>query len=327
MSYYVVFTLSQTFIRALFFLIPIAAVNSIAKRAGRPPLIHTGWSFLAIWIFLSVLQFVLGDKGLQTLRIISFFSALLGIVAWIIGVIILKAKQTEPVQGIKESVEKPAQPSTPDEELRSQGIIHLMKDDFTSAIDAFTKAIEINPDNAKAYHNRGVAYSRTGEFNRAIDDFDKVIRLNPDIAKQLGSFVQRGIVCEKMGNKEQAIDDEDDYDVIEDKPINSELSSRIAGLIDSLTYEMFSHRYAGIAMYENYTFCYTAIPKTKKIPEGPVIGGKVLSRIYLKEAKTTYELLKCYKETGEDPRNPECWFMTDLFTMEALNILLKRASK
>jgi hypothetical protein len=101
--------------------------------------------------------------------------------------------------------------------------------------------------------------------------------------------------------------------------------SRIAGLLDSLTYEMFIHRYASIAMYENYTFSYAAVPKTKKLFEGPVFGGKVLSRIYLKEIKDPFEIIKCSRQIGEDPREPGCWFWTDQFAKKALDILLKRA--
>jgi tetratricopeptide (TPR) repeat protein len=46
-----------------------------------------------------------------------------------------------------------------------------------------TKAIEIKPDYALAYSNRGFTYGRQGDYESAITDYTKAIEINPDYAK------------------------------------------------------------------------------------------------------------------------------------------------
>jgi len=47
------------------------------------------------------------------------------------------------------------------------------------AIVAFTKVIELDPDNYDAYTSRGGAHEDRGEFREAIADFSRAIDLNP----------------------------------------------------------------------------------------------------------------------------------------------------
>ncbi len=51
------------------------------------------------------------------------------------------------------------------------------------AIQEFTKAIELNPNNAFAYLHRGSAWLKKSEFNKATEDYTKAIELNPNDAK------------------------------------------------------------------------------------------------------------------------------------------------
>ena len=44
---------------------------------------------------------------------------------------------------------------------------------FKEAIKLYTEVIEMNPNNAKAYNNRGIAYQRLGDNTRAQADFAK----------------------------------------------------------------------------------------------------------------------------------------------------------
>ena len=44
------------------------------------------------------------------------------------------------------------------------------------------KAIELKPDYAEAYNNRGVAHGNKGNFDRAIEDFNIAMQLKPDYA-------------------------------------------------------------------------------------------------------------------------------------------------
>jgi len=48
------------------------------------------------------------------------------------------------------------------------------------AIKIYDKAIELNPNFAEAYYNRGNAYSDLKQYERAIEDYNKAIELNPE---------------------------------------------------------------------------------------------------------------------------------------------------
>ncbi len=71
---------------------------------------------------------------------------------------------------------------------------------YKEAIEAFTKAIEIDPNNATAYRNRGLAYKSLGNNEQAIQDYDKAIELNP---QYLDAYISRGIAYCTLSNFEQ----------------------------------------------------------------------------------------------------------------------------
>lgn len=41
----------------------------------------------------------------------------------------------------------------------------------------YTRVIELDSNNAHAYHNRGISYDKIGDFEKAITDFTKVLEL------------------------------------------------------------------------------------------------------------------------------------------------------
>ncbi len=51
------------------------------------------------------------------------------------------------------------------------------------AIADFDRAIEVQPDYAEAYSNRGEAYEDKGDYERAIADYGRAIELQPDVAE------------------------------------------------------------------------------------------------------------------------------------------------
>ena len=53
---------------------------------------------------------------------------------------------------------------------------------ISPAIADFNKAIQLDPNLAGAYNNRGVVYSETGKYKPAIADFNKAIQLDPNLA-------------------------------------------------------------------------------------------------------------------------------------------------
>lgn len=72
------------------------------------------------------------------------------------------------------------------------------------AILDFTKAIDINPEYAEAYYNRGTAYSDQGLYDKAILDFTKAIEKNSEYAE---AYYNRGNAYAEKGQYEQAITD------------------------------------------------------------------------------------------------------------------------
>ena len=80
----------------------------------------------------------------------------------------------------------------------------LKKGDYYGAILDFTKSIEINPNNASAYNNRGVAKSDLKDYYGAIVDFTKSIEINPNDAK---AHYNRGISKKRSKDYNGAISD------------------------------------------------------------------------------------------------------------------------
>ena len=64
----------------------------------------------------------------------------------------------------------------------NRGVDYYNQKQYESAIQCYTKAIELNPNFAMAYNNRGAVYNELKQYERAIQDYDKAIELNPNLA-------------------------------------------------------------------------------------------------------------------------------------------------
>ena len=64
----------------------------------------------------------------------------------------------------------------------NQGVEKYEAGNYQGAIDDWSKAIEINPQNADAHYNRGSAMNNLGNYQGAIADFTKAIELDPQDA-------------------------------------------------------------------------------------------------------------------------------------------------
>jgi tetratricopeptide (TPR) repeat protein len=91
-----------------------------------------------------------------------------------------------------------------------------------SEIQDYNKAIELNPDFADAYNNRGIAKYDLGDYRGAIQDYNKAIELNPDFAD---AYYNRGIAKYDLGDKNGScldwskageLGDETAYDLIKE---------------------------------------------------------------------------------------------------------------
>lgn len=72
------------------------------------------------------------------------------------------------------------------------------------AINFFSKAIDINPQNSKGYINRGLVYEQIDEFKLAIEDYSRLLELNP--SDNMG-YIRRGVCWSKIKEHEKAIED------------------------------------------------------------------------------------------------------------------------
>ena len=54
----------------------------------------------------------------------------------------------------------------------------------------YNRAIELNPELAETYNNRGAAYGKKGELDKAIQNYNIAIALNPELAD---TYSNRGI--------------------------------------------------------------------------------------------------------------------------------------
>ena len=86
----------------------------------------------------------------------------------------------------------------------NRGSAYGEKGDIDHAIEDFDKAIEFKPDSAEAYNNRGVAYSGKDYFDRSIEDFNKAIELNPDLAE---AYYNRGVAYSGKDYFDRSIED------------------------------------------------------------------------------------------------------------------------
>ncbi len=59
------------------------------------------------------------------------------------------------------------------------------------ALSAYDTAIQLQPDYAEVYNNRGNIKSGLGSHDAALDDYDEAIRLNPNF---MNAYINRGIV-------------------------------------------------------------------------------------------------------------------------------------
>ncbi len=74
----------------------------------------------------------------------------------------------------------------------------------TDAIEDFTQAIRLNPDNGWAYVSRGSAKNKIGEFQSALSDFNKALELDP---KDQEAYNNRGFSKKQLGDHDGACSD------------------------------------------------------------------------------------------------------------------------
>lgn len=86
----------------------------------------------------------------------------------------------------------------------NRGIVYKSLGQHEKAIKDYDKAIELAPNYADAFYNRGNVYKNIGQYEKAIKDYDKAIEMNPNDAE---AYNNRGIAYKNIGQHEKAIED------------------------------------------------------------------------------------------------------------------------
>jgi serine/threonine-protein kinase len=96
-------------------------------------------------------------------------------------------------------------PALPESEaLFQEGQAQVSNGKPQDAIASFTRVIQLEPENAKAYYLRGNVRMTLGDHQNAIKDYNEAIRLNPDLTV---AYVNRGSARADLGDDQAAIAD------------------------------------------------------------------------------------------------------------------------
>ena len=85
-----------------------------------------------------------------------------------------------------------------------EGTVSLRSWKLPQAINAFTRALEIEPRYAEAYMKRGLAYYRSEQYETAITDYNQTLKLK---RYQADAYASRGDVYQSLDDMQRAIDD------------------------------------------------------------------------------------------------------------------------
>lgn len=81
--------------------------------------------------------------------------------------------------------------------LKAEGNKAFAAKDFTTAVEKFSQAIELDPTNHVLYSNRSGAYASLKQWEKALEDADKTTEIKPDWAKGWG---RKGTAEHGVGN-------------------------------------------------------------------------------------------------------------------------------
>ncbi|MDY6804506.1 MAG: tetratricopeptide repeat protein [Cyanobacteriota bacterium] len=86
----------------------------------------------------------------------------------------------------------------------NRGISFARMRSFPEAIADFEKALQLEPEELQSYHNLGAAYAEKGDLERSLESFSSGLKYKPDDAQ---TYYNMGVVRFKLGDKDGALAD------------------------------------------------------------------------------------------------------------------------
>ena len=114
------------------------------------------------------------------------------------------------------------------EELHDAAYQFMKSENFSDAIDTYSKILELQPNDEQALLNRAIAYTQVDRFDNALRDIDSFLILNPNNKKALNgkAFILEKLDCisyKKCGPLESLRILEE---LLESDPTNNELENQ-----------------------------------------------------------------------------------------------------
>ncbi|KAL7397458.1 hypothetical protein ABVT39_022448 [Epinephelus coioides] len=88
------------------------------------------------------------------------------------------------------------------ETLKTDGNDQMKVENFAAAVEFYSKAIAINPQNAVYYCNRAAAYSKLGNYAGAVQDCEQAISIDPNYSKAYGRM---GLALASLNKHTEAV--------------------------------------------------------------------------------------------------------------------------
>lgn len=96
------------------------------------------------------------------------------------------------------------EPATSAKPHHCYGLAAELAGEYATALDEFSKAVALEPNEATLLQNRGSVYLMLGRYDEAVSDFDRAIALRADHADY---YTNRGIAHRHLGHLTQALAD------------------------------------------------------------------------------------------------------------------------
>ncbi|XP_046905605.1 small glutamine-rich tetratricopeptide repeat-containing protein alpha isoform X2 [Hypomesus transpacificus] len=88
------------------------------------------------------------------------------------------------------------------ERLKTDGNDQMKVENFGAAVEFYSKAIAVNPQNAVYYCNRAAAYSKIGNYAGAVQDCELAIGIDPNYSKAYGRM---GLALASLNKHTEAV--------------------------------------------------------------------------------------------------------------------------